>query len=469
VATFPVVFLTFFEVPFELIEEIIEKVHPETREWALLSTYQALCNVWKSLDITRFMEVLDCTYRFAEDTKDESLELSILITWALVPRGYYRKLDSEKIERIVYLSRKLGDLRNEAIGHVLGYQYLEDEISARKHLDAALFAAERYRDRGLIAVVLSLVGQEHSGKLALEEAREVFDRAIFLYPGFYSDSIYLNRILIEYETGNIAEGDRFLEMFIHGYRREGRENLFHFQRIPFLIFRRYRATGRYEYFDTGWEIVEKILSSPEATPVDRREALANSGLLAAAMGDKEKASSLLHIILENLPKDSMGKDRYYIAVIARAAGEINLAVDIFNKFLSNDGATSHKAWMCFELAATLIEHGNREQRKEVPGLLKKAEDIAVKRGMHTLRNRIEELRKGKHLEEDKAFPDGLTAREVEVLRQVAMGKTNQEISRDLFISEHTTAHHVSNILAKIKVNNRIDAATYAVRHGLIKE
>ena len=60
----------------------------------------------------------------------------------------------------------------------------------------------------------------------------------------------------------------------------------------------------------------------------------------------------------------------------------------------------------------------------------------------------------------------LTARQLEVLRHIAMGKTNQEISRDLYISEHTVANHVRHILEKIDATNRIDAATFAVRYGL---
>ena len=50
-----------------------------------------------------------------------------------------------------------------------------------------------------------------------------------------------------------------------------------------------------------------------------------------------------------------------------------------------------------------------------------------------------------------------------------MGKTNQEISRDLLISEHTVANHIRHILEKIGATNRIDAATYAVRHGLVDD
>ena len=60
----------------------------------------------------------------------------------------------------------------------------------------------------------------------------------------------------------------------------------------------------------------------------------------------------------------------------------------------------------------------------------------------------------------------LTAREVEVLQQIAVGKTNQEIADCLFISPNTVATHVRNILDKTDCSNRAEAVSYALRHGL---
>ncbi len=65
-----------------------------------------------------------------------------------------------------------------------------------------------------------------------------------------------------------------------------------------------------------------------------------------------------------------------------------------------------------------------------------------------------------------AYPDGLTQREVEVLRLVAAGKSNPEIGEELFISARTVTTHVSNILNKINAANRAEAAAYASRNGL---
>ena len=60
----------------------------------------------------------------------------------------------------------------------------------------------------------------------------------------------------------------------------------------------------------------------------------------------------------------------------------------------------------------------------------------------------------------------LSAREREVLALVAAGKTNREIAEKLVVAEATAARHVHNILNKLDLANRVEAATWAARHGL---
>ena len=60
----------------------------------------------------------------------------------------------------------------------------------------------------------------------------------------------------------------------------------------------------------------------------------------------------------------------------------------------------------------------------------------------------------------------LTSRELEVLRLIASGRSNREIARELSVAEKTVKTHVSNVLAKLGVSDRTQAALYAVEHGL---
>jgi DNA-binding CsgD family transcriptional regulator len=66
-----------------------------------------------------------------------------------------------------------------------------------------------------------------------------------------------------------------------------------------------------------------------------------------------------------------------------------------------------------------------------------------------------------------ALPDGLTAREVEVLRLVAAGRSNADIATTLVLSEKTVARHLSNIFGKLAVSSRTAAAAYAFEHHLV--
>jgi DNA-binding NarL/FixJ family response regulator len=71
------------------------------------------------------------------------------------------------------------------------------------------------------------------------------------------------------------------------------------------------------------------------------------------------------------------------------------------------------------------------------------------------------------VEPGEAIRATLTERELEVLKLVASGKENNEIARDLFISPKTVQNHISSILAKLQLENRIQAAVAAVRSGIV--
>ena len=70
---------------------------------------------------------------------------------------------------------------------------------------------------------------------------------------------------------------------------------------------------------------------------------------------------------------------------------------------------------------------------------------------------------------DPAAALGLTAREGEVIRLLAIGRSNQEIADELFLTRKTASVHVLNILGKLGVSNRVQAAAVAQRVGLVAE
>jgi DNA-binding NarL/FixJ family response regulator len=75
-------------------------------------------------------------------------------------------------------------------------------------------------------------------------------------------------------------------------------------------------------------------------------------------------------------------------------------------------------------------------------------------------------RNGSEQEADESRIEDLSARELDVLRLIARGMENSEIAETLNISQRTAKNHVSNILAKLGLPSRVQAAIYAVRRGL---
>ncbi|WP_017236017.1 helix-turn-helix transcriptional regulator [Streptomyces sp. SS] len=125
--------------------------------------------------------------------------------------------------------------------------------------------------------------------------------------------------------------------------------------------------------------------------------------------------------------------------------------------------------------ALLVEGGHRE---EAAALLREAHATAVRLGARPLREDVELLaaRARLSLAAEKQAPApaepgddtfGLTPREQDVLRLVAVGRTNRQIAEELFISPKTASVHVSNILAKLGVAGRGEAAALAHRLHLL--
>lgn len=94
-----------------------------------------------------------------------------------------------------------------------------------------------------------------------------------------------------------------------------------------------------------------------------------------------------------------------------------------------------------------------------------AEIAAARRGFAELGAGPDE-REAAALLSAPAYPAGLTAREVEVLRHVAAGKTNPEIAAELCLSNKTIARHLSNIFAKLDITSRTAAAAFAYEHHI---
>jgi DNA-binding CsgD family transcriptional regulator/tetratricopeptide (TPR) repeat protein len=124
----------------------------------------------------------------------------------------------------------------------------------------------------------------------------------------------------------------------------------------------------------------------------------------------------------------------------------------------------------WRLAEALLAHGRRDQ---AAAQARAAHEVAKRLGAEPLRAEVDALARRGRLdlgdgqgEVAGGAPAGLTPRELEVLRLVAAGRSNQQIADALFISRKTASVHVSNILGKLDVRTRGEAAATAHRLGL---
>jgi DNA-binding NarL/FixJ family response regulator len=115
-----------------------------------------------------------------------------------------------------------------------------------------------------------------------------------------------------------------------------------------------------------------------------------------------------------------------------------------------------------------FRRGRRGDRNRAAPLLEAALLQFREIGMTGWIKRGEELQRqiAERMAGQAVYPDGLTPREVDVLRRIARGRTNTEIAEDLTLSVRTVGRHVTNIYNKIDARNRAEATDYAHRHDL---
>jgi len=160
-----------------------------------------------------------------------------------------------------------------------------------------------------------------------------------------------------------------------------------------------------------------------------------------------------------------------LGLLAHVAGKTDEAVTHFEgalEFASEAGYRLEVGWTCHDYAEMLLDADGLPDREKALSLIHDGLELARELGMRTLESRLATLReKGESMPPgEPSFPDGLTGREVEVLRLIAAGMSNRQIAHELFISPNTAANHVRSILAKTECLNRTQAAAYANRHGL---
>ena len=158
----------------------------------------------------------------------------------------------------------------------------------------------------------------------------------------------------------------------------------------------------------------------------------------------------------------------YLGMLCATLGDHGRAIEHFEHavaFNRQMGATTWLAHTLYAYGRTLRMRGRPNDAGQAAALLSEAATLAERIRMPALLARAQAL--GARSGSSGTPPDGLSWRELEILRLVAAGRSNREIGEELFISGHTVANHVRNILRKTGAANRTEAAAYAFRNALI--
>jgi DNA-binding CsgD family transcriptional regulator len=162
----------------------------------------------------------------------------------------------------------------------------------------------------------------------------------------------------------------------------------------------------------------------------------------------------------------------FLGVLATTLGDHDRAVDHFERALQINrrmGAATWTAHTLYGYGRTLRMRDRAGDAERASELLSDAAGLASRIGLPALLTRARALGARLAPPAPNPPPDGLSRREVEILRRVAAGRTNQEIGDELFISGHTVANHVRSILRKTGAANRTEAAGYAHRNALVTD
>ena len=430
-------------------------------------------------DVAGAREAVERALTIAQQEGDEALEMRILADGARLDRIGLRMEESlRKSQRAAELAVRLQDLRTEANASfeaASALQMLGDLEGHEKHATAMLDAAERLRDRTLLTLALmsNAAGSRRRGDF--RAARQHTQRGLEVS---VQDSRHLAALAeIECQVGDFGQGERVLDRLVEAMRASPPGPTLQYQYSAIIIPLVAHTTGSASKFDAAEEAAEVILQDPSSNAPVVQAARVGLAFMAVSRRDADAAAEQYRLLASTTWTVTIifwvHRDRI-MGLLAQTMGDLERAVahfEVATAFYRGGGYRPESAWTGQEYAGALLQRNGPGDHEQAMSLLEQALAIAEELVMPPLLERIVALQeKAESLPVTiPAYPDGLTQREIEVLRLIADGKSNREISEELVITINTVFRHVSNIFTKIGAANRVEAASYATRHGLAQE
>ena len=196
------------------------------------------------------------------------------------------------------------------------------------------------------------------------------------------------------------------------------------------------------------------------------------------LGDAARAAQLYPYLqghagtnlVADTPGPNLGAADRVLGNLATVMAQWELAEKHYEAALVHDRKSGAQVWLThsrYDYAVMLQRRAQPGDADRARALLADALIESTALGMDALTPRIQALAET-IAHPPPAYPCGLSEREVEVLRLLAMGRNNREIGQVLNISPNTVANHVRSILEKTYTANRTEAAAFANREGLLK-
>ncbi|MCM2296967.1 helix-turn-helix transcriptional regulator [Rhodoferax sp.] len=233
--------------------------------------------------------------------------------------------------------------------------------------------------------------------------------------------------------------------------------------------------------DEARAVFDKLAASGfAAMPHDaiRVASLAYLAEVCVWLGDTVRAATLYELLLPYAGRNlvfgahtaSFGAAARLLGMLATTQQRWDVAQQQFEDAIEFDQGSGGRPWLAHSrhaYAVMLLRRGGGADRQQALPLLEAALAEARQLGMARLEQAVLSLQADIAGAAPLPSVAGLSPREVQVLRLVAAGKTNQEIATVLFRSQNTVANHVRNILGKTQAANRTEASAFAVRHRLL--
>lgn len=221
------------------------------------------------------------------------------------------------------------------------------------------------------------------------------------------------------------------------------------------------ALARQDEAERQLRLLETHLGALPESALPARSARTVLGLAYVELGDRERAANCERALRPYANDHHWWLTRRTLASLAALRGDTALAL----ADLASAERRARQEDLMPDLALILMKRGELLGASGADGQaqLRAARRLLASLGMRVALARADELLNTA----PPSLPGGLTAREVDVLRRLAEGKTNREIAEALVISEHTVVNHLSHIFGKLSVDNRTAAVAFAYRQGIV--